>query len=264
MSFYVRTGNAGTDPNYFIRDLGITILTSATFVELTEYNASAFSTGGFMPEELAGSQDLYDGIKDGYLEASTDGVTNNVAAADYYPLYPLSELLFNVPGGIDLSDSRLVIPIVVNPDGLTNPTPRKGELLYDDTDGYVEFYDGTQWIQLGAGGTAGGGANYLNDLLDVDLVTTVPFVGSLLGYDGYNWVPVEGETVYNKEIDELSNGTLYIGEALPGTTTATASWRIQRIIFTQAGNTEDVSITWADGNALFDNVWNDRLALSYS
>ena len=115
-----------------------------------------------------------------------------------------------------------------------------------------------------AGGGGDGYVNALNDLTDVDLDTTPPFVGSLLGFDGYLWVPLEGRTMYNKEIDEITGGDIYIGEALPGTLTSEAKWRIQFVNFTKTGQLEDVSITWADGNALFDNIWNDRLSLSYS
>jgi hypothetical protein len=130
-------------------------------------------------------------------------------------------------------------------------------------DGYVLTSDGSgnaTWeISVG-----GGGATELDDLTDVDLVTTPPFVGSLLGFDGYVWTPLEGDTMYNKEIDEIAGGDLYIGEALPGTLTSEAKWRIQFVDFTKTGSLEDISITWADGDALFDNVWDDRLTLSYS
>jgi hypothetical protein len=108
------------------------------------------------------------------------------------------------------------------------------------------------------------GAISINDLTDADTTTTPPFVGALLGFDGYNWVPLEGSTMYNKEIDEITGGDLYVGEALPGTLTSEAKWRIQFVDFTKSGSLEDISITWADGNALFDNIWDNRLGLSYS
>lgn len=53
----------------------------------------------------------------------------------------------------------------------------------------------------------------------------------------------------------------YLGQALPGTATSAAGWRIQRLTFSSDG---DVSTQWADGNSDFDNVWNDRATLTYS
>lgn len=50
----------------------------------------------------------------------------------------------------------------------------------------------------------------------------------------------------------------YVGEAVPGTLDAAASWRIKRI--TNASG----SIVWADGNSSSDNIWNNRAALAYS
>lgn len=52
----------------------------------------------------------------------------------------------------------------------------------------------------------------------------------------------------------------YIGESIPGTTTATAEWRIKRIDET---NTPDITIKYAGGGA-FTQVWNDRAGLSYT
>lgn len=48
----------------------------------------------------------------------------------------------------------------------------------------------------------------------------------------------------------------YIGEAVPGTATSAASWRIQRIT-AATGN-----IDWA-GGASFNQVWDNRASLVY-
>jgi len=61
-------------------------------------------------------------------------------------------------------------------------------------------------------------------------------------------------------IDEASVTVTYIGDAMPGTATADAAWRIKRL--TESGN--DVDVEWADGNDIFDNVWDDRALLGYS
>lgn len=67
-------------------------------------------------------------------------------------------------------------------------------------------------------------------------------------------------TQYALEYDYVSATTSYRGEALPGSATSAAVWRIQLITITG----DDVAITWADGNASFDNVWDNRASLSYS
>jgi hypothetical protein len=54
--------------------------------------------------------------------------------------------------------------------------------------------------------------------------------------------------------------TTYIGEADPGSLDASAVWRIKRMIETGP----DIAITWAAGTSDFDDVWDDRLILSYS
>lgn len=61
-------------------------------------------------------------------------------------------------------------------------------------------------------------------------------------------------------IDEASGTVTYVGEANPGTATATAEWRIQKI----DTSANPISVKWADGNTSFDNVWDNRASLSYS
>ena len=53
----------------------------------------------------------------------------------------------------------------------------------------------------------------------------------------------------------------YLGKAQVGSATSAAVWQIQKLTF---GIDGDVTITWADGNAAFDNVWDNRASLSYS
>lgn len=62
------------------------------------------------------------------------------------------------------------------------------------------------------------------------------------------------------KVDDSVSGTTYIGMATPGSSTSAAVWRIFRIVET-AGDTD---MTWADGNILFDNIWDNRTGLSYS
>ncbi|MCH8277960.1 MAG: hypothetical protein IIC12_03405 [Proteobacteria bacterium] len=64
--------------------------------------------------------------------------------------------------------------------------------------------------------------------------------------------------------DTASGAVLYLGEADPGTAEASATWRIQQITFTNLPTEDDLQVLWADGDNSFDNIWNDRLSLSYS
>jgi len=75
-----------------------------------------------------------------------------------------------------------------------------------------------------------------------------------------------GEELLAQRIDEESGGDLlYIGEAIPGTIDSAALWRIKRITFTLDGDGDTDSVTeWADGDSSQNNIWNNRLALSYS
>ena len=71
------------------------------------------------------------------------------------------------------------------------------------------------------------------------------------------------EDVYAQQVDFVTSTLIYRAEADPGTATSAAAWRIRRIIIDNASK-GDVSTTWADGNANFDNIWDNRAILSYS
>jgi hypothetical protein len=85
------------------------------------------------------------------------------------------------------------------------------------------------------------------------------------GYDGSAKqilkVDSEGELISSSGAMAVSiqtSGTdTFIGEALPGTALATAAWKAYQV-------DEDGNITWADGDANFDNVATDLTSLSYS
>ena len=71
-----------------------------------------------------------------------------------------------------------------------------------------------------------------------------------------------GSSINDKllQVDSVAPNTTYLGYADPGSLTSASVWAIKKIV--ETGN--DVSITWADGDNSFDNVWDDRLILSYS
>lgn len=62
------------------------------------------------------------------------------------------------------------------------------------------------------------------------------------------------------KIDENVAGTTYIGKAPIGSSTASAVWQIQKMV--ESANV--TTVTWADGNSVFDNIWDNRASLSYS
>ncbi len=74
--------------------------------------------------------------------------------------------------------------------------------------------------------------------------------------------PAGGEDVaLSKQVDFIDDNHIYIGEANPGSAFSDVAWRIKYITIMNDG---DVSITWADGDDSFDNVWNNRASYSYS
>ena len=59
--------------------------------------------------------------------------------------------------------------------------------------------------------------------------------------------------------DTTTTDVVYIGKAAIGSTTASAVWQILKMDISSG-----MTITWADGNDNFDNVWNNRASLTYS
>lgn len=65
---------------------------------------------------------------------------------------------------------------------------------------------------------------------------------------------------YKTIVDEASASITYVGRALPATLTSAASWQISK--FELTGNVLEEQT--ADGDLAFDNIWDNRAALSYS
>ncbi len=88
------------------------------------------------------------------------------------------------------------------------------------------------------------------------------------GFD--KWARVaEDDVKQAEELDFVVTGagpsevtTLYIGRAEPGALLSAAVWSISRSVIA-SGADNDTSQRWADGDSNFDNVWDDRLILSY-
>lgn len=64
-------------------------------------------------------------------------------------------------------------------------------------------------------------------------------------------------------IDYVSGtNPIYVGLAPNGSATSTAVWQIHKIAYD--GNNNPTSVLWANGNDLFDQVWDNRSSLTYS
>jgi hypothetical protein len=70
-----------------------------------------------------------------------------------------------------------------------------------------------------------------------------------------------GATKYAIRTDKTTTvGTTYVGYAAVASANSSAVWQI----FKMVDSLGDLTITYADGNSDFDNVWNDRASLTYS
>ena len=75
-------------------------------------------------------------------------------------------------------------------------------------------------------------------------------------------VDISASTQFTTRIDPDANGNpVYIGQAAVGTATSAASWRIRKCVFD--GNNNMIAVLWP-GDALYDNVWDNRALLTYS
>lgn len=54
----------------------------------------------------------------------------------------------------------------------------------------------------------------------------------------------------------------FIGEAAPGSSKASAAWRIRKLTYNTDNNIIDIQ--FADGDVKFNNIWDDRESLAYS
>lgn len=55
---------------------------------------------------------------------------------------------------------------------------------------------------------------------------------------------------------------IYIGRSPQNTPTSTAGWQIQKI--TYDGSNNPLTVTWANNNDRFDQIWDNRASLTYS
>ena len=71
----------------------------------------------------------------------------------------------------------------------------------------------------------------------------------------------EEEVAQAKRVDFITDNLLYRGEADPGKLDSESAWRIRRITI---GSDNDVTEEWANGDANYNKIWDNRLSYAYS
>ena len=71
-----------------------------------------------------------------------------------------------------------------------------------------------------------------------------------------------GGNCQEMRIDESNPLSIYYGFAVAGSATGQAVWSIRRE--TKTKENDIVIVEWADGNELFDNIWDERRNLAYA
>jgi len=119
--------------------------------------------------------------------------------------------------------------------------------------------DGNQHF-VGNGSPAGGlgsDGDIYTDADNGDIYEKITGSWSLQGSPGSMALTTRSDTIDPTVFPEVT----YRGDALPGVATSAASWRVQRLTQQSDG---DMEIVFADGNDNFDNIYDNRLSLSYS
>lgn len=154
--------------------------------------------------------------------------------------------------------------------GLISDTPPRGPQGDDGEQGEagdpgVPGQDGTNGADgnfhfVGNGAPDNGLGNNGDIYTDADNGDIYEKIGgswSLQGEPGSMALTIRTDTI-DPDTDPVIT---YRGDALPGTATSGALWRVQRM--TEQSD-EDIDIIFADGDDNFDNIWDNRLSLSYS
>jgi len=87
-------------------------------------------------------------------------------------------------------------------------------------------------------------------------------VTEIVGADGVLKNPATEETLAGTmsiAVDDTSTaGVTYVGKAVIGSSSASVVWQIKKIY------DDSTPSQWADGNSNFDNIWSNRLSLTYA
>ena len=88
-------------------------------------------------------------------------------------------------------------------------------------------------------------------------------------YNGSTWDRLRGDThgmqvhcpAYIIKYDDAGSGITYVGRAVAGTSTGSASWQIYRI---DESASPDFDVLYADGVTTFTKTWTSRASYTYS
>jgi hypothetical protein len=149
----------------------------------------------------------------------------------------------------------------IPPRGSQGETGETGEAGPSGTNGApgTAGADGnTHFVGNGApSGGLGSDGDVYTDADNGDIYLKVTGSWSLQGSPGSVSLTVRSDIIDPTVFPEVT----YRGDALPGVATSAASWRVQRLTQQSDG---DVEILFADGDDNFDNIWDNRLSLSFS
>lgn len=84
--------------------------------------------------------------------------------------------------------------------------------------------------------------------------------------DNFSGTPLEGkgERIELDYAGRTDGQPVYVGFAPPGELPDQRIWKIMFLEYDGFPTGNLIRRTWADGNTNFDNIWTDRLTLSYS
>lgn len=102
------------------------------------------------------------------------------------------------------------------------------------------------------GGGGGGGSSFKNETGNIVYADTI-------AAGGKNVATIIDVPLTCRIDDTSTANTTYIGKATIGSATSGAVWQIAKL-----DTSSGLIKTWADANASFDNVWDDRVSLTYS
>ncbi len=144
------------------------------------------------------------------------------------------------------------------PKGDTGDQGISGSAGLDGSAGAAGADGNTHYVGNGApAGGLGSDGDIYTDADNGDIYEKVTGSWSLQGSPGSLALTTRSDTIDPTIFPEVT----YRGDALPGVVTSAASWRVQRLTTQSDG---DIAIVFADGDDNFDNIWDNRLSLSYS
>lgn len=137
-----------------------------------------------------------------------------------------------------------------------------GDFAFNKSNFEIYFKENDEWTRLGSIKSKDsvsyvGGLNGTNGLSAYEIAVRNGFVGTEV-----EWLESLGSAQVDlaQIVDEASATVTYIGKAQPGSAEGAALWQIKKITIS---GTETIT-TYADGDAEFDNIWDNRAGLSYS